>query len=82
MSSPQVQAVHAIVAEAVASAPSGDRHVQAAVTAVDGSGNATVRWAGRTFGAKRNGNYTATVGDQVLVVLVAGSSPVILCKIV
>lgn len=82
MSSPQVQAVHAIVAEAVASAPSGDRHVQAAVTAVDASGKATVKWAGRTFGAKRSDDYAAVVGDQVLVVIVAGSSPIILCKIV
>jgi hypothetical protein len=76
-------AVHAIVDEAVASVaalPSTDA-VQAQVTAVDGAGKATVSWAGASFGTKRLATYTATVNDQVLLLL-AGPSPVILGKIV
>jgi hypothetical protein len=77
------EAVHAIVDEAVASVaalPSTDG-VQAKVTAVDGTGKATVTWDGQTFGTKRLASYTAVVNDQVLLLL-AGSSPVILGKIV
>lgn len=76
-------AVRAIVDEAVASTadlPSTDG-VQAKVTAVDGSGNATVTWAGVTFHPKRLASYTALVNDQVLLLL-AGPSPIILGKII
>lgn len=77
---PAQRAVRALVN--ASTGPSGDPHVQASVTAVDGSSNATVKWAGETFRAKRNAAYTPAVGDQVLVVFAAGTSPVILCKIV
>ena len=77
-------AVHAIVDEAVASvaARQSTDAVQAQVTAVDATtGKATVSWAGATFGTTRLSSYTATVNDQVLLLLV-GPSPIILGKIV
>lgn len=76
-------AVHAIVDEAVASAGQQQtvQAVQAKVTAVDSNGRATVTWAGATFATRRVASYTASVNDQVLV-LIAAASPVILGKIV
>lgn len=77
------RAARSLLASAAAQdSGSGELHVQAAVTAVDGSSRATVRWGGQTFGTRRNAAYTPVVGDQVLVVFASGSSPVILCKIV
>lgn len=77
----QQRTVQALLVAAAPTTPAGDHHVQAQVTAVNAGSVATVKWAGQTFTTHRNAAYTPAVGDQVLVVLAAGSSPVILCKL-